>query len=246
MCCVSSQLANNVPRTWTQYRSLFEALDRTDARAVVISGSGKHFCSGLDVTANVAQIAAMDEQTAPAFIKTFQDAVLAPIRSHVPVISISHGVSFGLALDVISATTIRLCTRDTRFSVKEIDIGIMADVGSLQRLGYLVSNQSTLNEWALTAREFSGTEANELGLVSGVFATKEDAMKYALHIATLISSKYRPAIAGTKKHLELMNVNSEWAHRGLQSVARDNGELMASVAYKEFFAGFLAKMKARL
>lgn len=224
-------------------------LNKTSTRAIILSGHGKHFCSGLDLQGNLKAVTSMDATNGVHFIRQFQECIAAPIHSHIPVISISHGVSYGLALDIISATTIRLCTSDVRFSIKEIDIGIMADIGSLQRLGYLVSNQSKLNELALTARDFGAVEAQDLGLVSGCFPTKDNALNSAISMANKIAGKYQPAVIGTKKHLEMMNVNSENAHAGLESVAVDNAQLMSSASYKNYFMGFmkqLSKSKAKL
>jgi delta(3,5)-delta(2,4)-dienoyl-CoA isomerase len=184
--------------------------------------------------------------TGVSFIKDFQQCINAPVESHIPVVSISHGVSYGLALDILSATTIRLCTRDVKFSIKEIDIGIMADIGSLQRLGYLVNNQSKLNQLALTAQDFGSDEAKELGLVSDVLDTKDEAFDKALELAIAISEKYQPAVIGTKKHLELMSVNSDWTKYGLDQVARDNAELMSDDSYKKLFLGVLKKMRSKL
>jgi delta(3,5)-delta(2,4)-dienoyl-CoA isomerase len=211
-----------------------------------LSGTGKHFCAGLDLQDSLKHISNIKPTTGVSFIKNFQQCINSPVESHIPVVSISHGVSYGLALDILSATTIRFCTKDVKFSIKEIDIGIMADIGSLQRLGYLVNNQSKLNQLALTAQDFGSNEAKELGLVSDVFDSKNEAFDKALELAIAISKKYQPAVIGTKKHLELMSVNSDWTKHGLDQVARDNAKLMSDESYKKFFLGVLKKMRSKL
>lgn len=232
-------------RTWEQYRGIFDQLNKTDTRAVVLSGVGKHFCSGLDIKTSLKSLVSMDHQSGELFIKEFQDCIASPLKSHIPVISVSHGVSYGLALDIVSATIIRMCTADVKFSIKEIDIGIMADIGSLQRLGYLVNNQSKLNELALTARDFGSEAAFDLGLVSNVFEDKKSAIDNAISLAIEISKKYAPAVVGTKKHLEMMTTNSDWCHHGLDSVAKDNAKLMSEDAYRDFITTFMKQMMSR-
>ena len=94
----------------------------------------------------------------------------------VPVIAAIQGAAIGGALDLISACDIRYCTENSKFSIKEVDIGLAADIGTLQRLKYIV-NDNTLRELAFTARNFLATEAKEIGLINRVFKDKDDLMK---------------------------------------------------------------------
>lgn len=93
------------------------------------------------------------------------------------VIAVLHGISFGLALDLSLACDIRLSTTSTRFSVKEVDIGLAADIGTLSRLPKAVGNSSWVKEICLTARIFGGEEAQSVGLVSGVYGDKSEAVQ---------------------------------------------------------------------
>lgn len=88
-----------------------------------------------------------------------------------------HGVSFGLALDMSLACDVRISTRDTRFSVKEVDIGLAADIGTLSRLPHAVGNMSWVKDVALSARVFGSDEALRVGLVSRVAEDKEAGLK---------------------------------------------------------------------
>ncbi len=101
-----------------------------------------------------------------------------------------------------TATDIRICAADTRFSVKEVDIGLAADVGTLTRLPKVVGNYSWVKDVCLTARVFGADEALRVGFVSGVYPSKSDGMKAALQLAGLIVSKSPVATMGTK---ELLN-----------------------------------------
>lgn len=71
----------------------------------------------------------------------------------------------------MTACDIRFCTEDAFFSVKEVDLAITADLGTLQRLPAIVGYGNAM-ELALTGRRFSGSEAKELGLVSKTFSSK--------------------------------------------------------------------------
>jgi enoyl-CoA hydratase/carnithine racemase len=73
----------------------------------------------------------------------------------------------------ITAADIRYCSQDATFSVKEVDLALAADVGTLQRLPKVVGNQSVVRDWCLTGRRFDANEARETGLVSKVFETRE-------------------------------------------------------------------------
>lgn len=77
-----------------------------------------------------------------------------------------HGICYGLGIDIISACDIRLCTSTTRFSIKEVDAGLAADIGTLQRLPKATGNDSLLRDLAFTAREFGPQEAVELGMIA--------------------------------------------------------------------------------
>jgi delta(3,5)-delta(2,4)-dienoyl-CoA isomerase len=87
-----------------------------------------------------------------------------------------HGTSYGLALDLSLACDVRICAADTRFSVKEVDIGLAADIGTLSRLPKAVGNFSWVKDVCLSARVFDAEEANKVGLVSRVYGNKTEAV----------------------------------------------------------------------
>jgi len=93
-----------------------------------------------------------------------------------PVISAIHGACIGAGIDMITAADIRYCSKDAYFSVKEVDVGLAADVGTLQRLPKVVGNQSLVRELVFTARKFLADEALSMGLVSRVLPDKESTL----------------------------------------------------------------------
>lgn len=118
------------------------------------------------------------------------------------VICVLHGAGIGIAIDISSACDIRLATQDAKLSIKEVDIGIAADVGTLQRFPRVVGNDSWTRELAFTGRFFSANEALEKGFVSDVFESKEKAVGKAMEIAKIIAAKSPIAVQGTKTLLD--------------------------------------------
>jgi enoyl-CoA hydratase/carnithine racemase len=113
-----------------------------------------------------------------------------------------HGIAIGLAIDISCCADVRVCARDARFAVKEVDIGLAADIGTLARLPKAVGSQSWVKDVCLTAREFGAAEALAVGFVSQVHESKAAALAAAVGTARLLASKSPVAVQGTK---ELLN-----------------------------------------
>lgn len=118
------------------------------------------------------------------------------------VICILHGISIGLAIDLSTCCDVRICAANTRFAVKEVDIGLAADIGTLSRLPKAVGSFSWVKDVCLSARFFDAKEALSVGLVSQVHESKAAAVEAGLKMADLIASKSPVAVQGTK---ELLN-----------------------------------------
>ena len=135
-------------------------------------------------------------------MRDFQHAIGAPARTPQPVIAAVHGLAFGLALDALSAVDVRLAAADAAFSIKEVDVGIAADIGTLARLPRLVGNASLLHELALTGRVFGAHDAHRLGLVSRVVpGSRDEVVRAALELAREIARKSPVAVVGVKRFL---------------------------------------------
>jgi len=199
---------------WIEMGQLFDKLSHdSDVRAIVLSGAGeKAFTAGLDVQAasegsvlgkesgqrDVARVA----QGIRRHVDEFQKCIGSVERCEKPVICVMHGYSFGLAIDISTCADIRICAKDTKFAVKEVDIGLAADIGTLSRLPKVVGNFGWVKDVALTARTFGAEEAYNVGFVSQVLDTKEKAVEAALKMAGFIATKSPVAVQGTK---ELLN-----------------------------------------
>lgn len=180
-----------------------------DVRAIILTGNGdRAFTAGLDVQAAsdggiVSRGQGLDGARRGVqmqrHIQEIQDCVTAVEKCEKPVIAVLHGISYGLAIDMTTCCDIRICAKNTRFSVREVDIGIAADVGTLSRLPYSGISMSFIKEVALTARDFSADEALQHGFVSGVYDSKATALEKALETAKLIATKSPVAVQGTKE-----------------------------------------------
>ncbi|XP_043751104.1 delta(3,5)-Delta(2,4)-dienoyl-CoA isomerase, mitochondrial isoform X1 [Cervus elaphus] len=179
-----------------------------DCRAVVISGAGKMFTSGIDLTDMASELLQPpSDDTARiswylrSLLTRYQETFSVIEKCPKPVIAAIHGGCIGGGVDLITACDIRYGTRDSFFQVKEVDIGLAADVGTLQRLPKVIGNQSLVNELAYTARKMMADEALESGLVSRLFPDKESMLDAAFTLAAEISSKSPVAVQGTKINL---------------------------------------------
>ena len=132
------------PAFWEQFPIAVRDLDAGgEVRALVISGEGRHFCSGMDISAFGGS--ELRPETGPAAreafvhtIRRLQDALTSVSKARFPVIAAIQGACIGGALDLVSACDLRFAAEDAYFRIEEINIGMMADVGSLQRLPYLL------------------------------------------------------------------------------------------------------------
>ncbi|XP_037534262.1 delta(3,5)-Delta(2,4)-dienoyl-CoA isomerase, mitochondrial [Nematolebias whitei] len=194
---------------WREMVECFsEITEDKDCRVVVVSGAGKMFTAGLDLLDmasdvlqpegdDVSRISWNIRRTITKYQETFSVIEKCPK----PVVVAVHGACIGGGVDLITACDIRLCTQDAWFQVKEVDIGLAADVGTLQRLPKVIGSRSLVNELALTARKMYADEAKSSGLVSRVFADKEALMAGALEMAAEIAARSPVAVQGTKLNL---------------------------------------------
>lgn len=166
------------PDFFTEFPQALSYLDSNpDVSVILLSGQGNHFCAGIDINSLKAASTTSSSDRGRAteslrrHILFMQEAINAIEKCRKPVIACVHGACIGGGVDVITACDIRFCTDSAFFSVKEVDLAIVADLGTLQRLPRVVGYANAM-ELALTARRFSASEALRFGLVSKVFASK--------------------------------------------------------------------------
>ncbi|QRV99640.1 enoyl-CoA hydratase/isomerase family protein [Ceratobasidium sp. AG-Ba] len=137
-------------------------------RAVVLASAfEKVFTAGLDLldTGSLANIEGLDPARMSLKLRDhilhFQSCISAIERCTQPVVAAVHGVAFGLAIDILCCCDVRLSSPTVKYSIKEVDVGLAADIGTLARLPKITGNESLLRELAFTAREFGAEEAGE-------------------------------------------------------------------------------------
>jgi len=195
-------------RMWWELQHAFRAIDTDErCRAALLVGAGKFFCSGMDLSVFAQMDAAMTAEPCEArareglarLIDFLQDACSAAERCRVPVIAAIDGPCIGGGLDIATACDLRLCSERAVFSVKEVDLAIVADLGVLQRLPTLVGDQRA-RELAYTARMVPGAEAQQIGLVlECVEGDGAALLARATALAEDIASKSPLAVRGVKQ-----------------------------------------------
>ncbi|KAJ3569880.1 hypothetical protein NP233_g4765 [Leucocoprinus birnbaumii] len=198
---------------WTAYGKLFDDIieDGYDVRALVLCSSfSKIFTAGLDLkdasilgTENTSKPVADGARASLSMhklIQRFQDAITKPEKAPFPVIAAVHGPVIGLGVDIMCACDIRYAAVNSVFAIKEVDIGLAADIGSLAYLPKITENQSLIRELAYTGRNFSAPEVEKLGFVSRIVpGARDEVVQAALELAKTIAQKSPIAISGTKR-----------------------------------------------
>ena len=247
-----AHLVLNCPQTMntmhpTFWRELDEVLTRLhqegSARALVISSTGKHFSAGmaLDTFAGAIQ---MDDQSPQGRAAMFD--LLADMQAtftkleclRMPVICAIQGGCIGGAVDMVSAACIRYASADAFFCIQEINIGMVADVGTLQRLPKLMP-LAVVKELAYTGRRLPAAKAQAHGLVNEVFDTAEATLAAALQCASEIASKPPVAIWGTKQAIHYARDHS------VEDSLRQMGWLQAAIWSNANVRESIAAMQAR-
>ena len=176
-------------------------------RVIVISSTGKHFSAGMDlaVFSNPKSVPMAGDPGRMAenlrrVVLQLQDTLSALEEVRVPVLVAVHGGCIGGALDMVCAADSRYCTADAYFTIKETELGMTADVGTLQRLPKLMP-QGVVRELAYTGRKLEAEEAKALGFVNQVYPSQEAMLEGVMAIAAQIAANSPLAVTGCKEML---------------------------------------------
>ncbi len=192
------------PTFWRELDEVLSALHKdAEARVLVISSSGKHFSAGMALETFAGAIT-MDDQTAQGRAAMFDlltdmQATFTKLETlRIPVIAAIQGGCIGGAVDMVTACCLRYATTDAFFCIQEINIGMVADVGTLQRLPKLIP-LAVVKELAYTGRRLNAQKALAYGLVNEVFDSPEAMLRAVMQCASEIAAKPPVAIWGTKQ-----------------------------------------------
>ncbi|WP_313953817.1 crotonase/enoyl-CoA hydratase family protein [Accumulibacter sp.] len=235
---------------WQELRTAFAWADVTpEVRVAILSGAGRNFCAGIDL-AMLASVGRTVAHADPArrhealrrVILDLQDCLSCIERCRKPVLAAIQGACIGGAIDLVTCCDMRYAALDVQFSVREIDVGMTADVGTLQRLPRLV-HDGIAREMAYTGRSVDAVEAKLIGLVNQLFETPGTLLDGVLQIARTIAAKSPLAIRGTK---EMLNYGRDHSVAdGLNHVATWNAAMLMSADLEEAMAAMREKRAPR-
>lgn len=235
------------PDYWAQMPTLFARLDEDESvRVVLLRGAGEHFSFGLDLASMSAELApvvspdggAKARQQLLAIIRRMQDANTCVARCRKPVIAAVSGWCIGGGVDLITACDVRLASKDARFSVREVKLAMVADVGTLARLPAIVG-QGVARELAFTGDDVDAARALRIGLVNDVYESQGALLEAAGAMAARIAKNSPLVTRGIK---EVMNAQSEaQAAQSLATVALWNSAFLPSKDLLEAMGAFMEK-----
>jgi enoyl-CoA hydratase len=188
---------------WSEFPAAVAELDASGrTRALIIASTGRHFSAGMDLSVFTGARGPELErgragEAGRRRLDGLQDVFSQLERVRMPVLAAIQGGCVGGGVDLVAACDMRYCTEDAFFCIQEINIGLAADVGTLQRLPRLIP-EGMMRELAYTGRRMPAAEAKEIGLVNQVYASQEEMLEAVRGIAAEIASKSPLAVASSK------------------------------------------------
>ncbi len=240
------ELNTMIPEFWSELPRLIDELDATSgARVIVISSTGKHFCAGMDLSVFTGDSSLLGDGGVTEVgrkrsnlwmaVQHLQASFSALEAARMPVLTAIQGGCIGGAVDMVCAADMRYCTADAFFSIHEINIGMTADVGTLQRLPKLVP-EGIAREWAYTGDRISAERAKSAGFVNEIFPDHDSLVDGVLGIAARIARHSPLAIWGTKEMVGFTRdhsvADSLKYMAGWQSGMFQGGDMMEEFAAK--------------
>ena len=223
-----------IPSFWRELPEIIDGLsDSGEARVIVLSADGKNFCSGMDLEVfgsddtiggggeSRGHRSRRNERFRSTALK-LQDTFTAMERARMPVMAAIQGACVGGGIDLVSAADLRYADETTFFSIAEINIGMTADVGTLQRMPRLVP-EGIVRELAYTGRRWSAEEAHAAGFVNAVYADHETMVHAVMDAAAVIASKSPMAVWGTKQSMHYSREHT--VADGLEYIANWNAAM---------------------
>jgi enoyl-CoA hydratase len=209
---------------WEDLRDFMDCVrTRDDVRAVALTGAGETFSVGMDLRWYVVRLRRAQRSGDISFmdddVRVLQRAVDAVAACPKPVLALIDGECTGAALELVSACDMRYATRRSHFALPEAELGVVADLGGLQRLPLLI-NQGHLRELAYTGRTVGAGRAARIGLVNDVYPDRTALHDAATELVGEIRRHPGHVMAGIKRVLD--QVHEDDIRRGLEHAARWN------------------------
>ena len=233
---------------WTMFPKEVEELDDSgEIRALIVSSTGPHFSAGIDLSMFKDDIVENETDNEMGRsrgyflqqLKFLQNAVSCLEAARFPVVTAVQGGCIGGGIDLITAADIRICTKDAFFLIEEINVGLAADIGTIQRLPKIIP-AGIAREWTMLGEKVSAERAKEVGLVSSLHDNHEEMMKNAFEIAEKLASKTPLAMWVTKETLNYSRDHT--VKESLENVALWNA---ATLHKEDVMSTMMSKMQKK-
>ena len=233
---------------WTMFPKEVDALDDSgEIRALIVSSTGPHFSAGIDLSMfkdDIVENETDDEmgRSRGYFLqqlKFLQNAISCLEAARFPVVTAVQGGCIGGGIDLITAADIRICTKDAFFLIEEINVGLAADIGTIQRLPKIIP-AGIAREWTMLGEKDSAERAKEVGLVSSLHNNHEEMMNNAFEIAEKLASKTPLAMWVTKETLNYSRDHT--VKESLENVALWNA---ATLHKEDVMSTMMSKMQKK-
>lgn len=240
------------PDFWREMPEVLRALDADESvRVILLRGEGAHFTYGLDLMAMMESLGpllvgegnlALERTRLLQLIERMQSATEGLARCRKPVLAAVQGWCIGGGIDLIAACDFRYCSQEAKFSLREVRVGITADLGALQRLPRIIGEGNT-RELAYTGGDIDASRALRMGLVNQVFSTPEDLLAEARATARRIADNPPLVVQGAKQVMEYCADKS--VADGLRYVAVWNSAFLQSQDLAEAFTAYAERRPPR-
>ena len=233
---------------WTMFPKEVEELDDSgEIRALIVSSTGPHFSAGIDLSMFKDDIVENETDNEMGRsrgyflqqLRFLQNAVSCLEAARFPVVTAVQGGCIGGGIDLITAADIRICTKDAFFLIEEINVGLAADIGTIQRLPKIIP-AGIAREWTMLGEKVSADRAKEVGLVSSLHDNHEEMMKNAFEIAEKLASKTPLAMWVTKETLNYSRDHT--VKESLENVALWNA---ATLHKEDVMSTMMSKMQKK-
>ena len=233
---------------WKMFPKEVEELDDSgEIRALIVSSTGPHFSAGIDLSMFKDDIVESETDNEIGRsrgyflqqLKFLQNAVSCLEAARFPVVTAVQGGCIGGGIDLITAADIRICTKDAFFLIEEINVGLAADIGTIQRLPKIIP-AGIAREWTMLGEKVSADRAKEVGLVSSLHDSHEEMMKNAFEIAEKLASKTPLAMWVTKETLNYSRDHT--VKESLENVALWNA---ATLHKEDVMSTMMSKMQKK-
>lgn len=232
---------------WEEFPQALEEIGtHPEIRVVVIGGAGKHFSAGIDTdalmhlakTANAKGCPARAREKVHAFVQHAQHAFNALEALRIPTLAAVHGACIGAGVDLVTACDLRVCSSDARFCVKEVDLAVVPDVGTLHRLRHLIGYGQAAR-LCYTAETVDAARAERIGLVEEIFPDRETLDAGSTQLAETLAAKSPLTVRGIKRNLLFAREHS--VADGLAYTAAWNASMLISADAIEAMGAHLGK-----